>query len=44
LVLVILSFWVFHRNIYIGNALLIAFMAGVFYFEKDQLKALLLKK
>jgi len=43
-VLVILSFWVFHRNIYIGNALLIAFMAGVFYFEKDQLKALLLKK
>lgn len=44
LALVILSFWVFHRNIYIGNALLIAFMAGVFYFEKDQLKALLLKK
>jgi O-antigen/teichoic acid export membrane protein len=44
LVLVILSFWVFHRNIYIGNALLIAFMAGIYYVEKDQLKALLLKK
>ncbi|MBC7565962.1 MAG: polysaccharide biosynthesis C-terminal domain-containing protein, partial [Pedobacter sp.] len=43
-VLVILSFWVFNRNIYIGNALLIAFVAGVFYVEKDQLRALLLKK
>jgi O-antigen/teichoic acid export membrane protein len=43
-VLVILSFWVFNRNIYIGNALLLAFVAGVYYVEKDQLKALLLKK
>ncbi|MEJ7560380.1 MAG: polysaccharide biosynthesis C-terminal domain-containing protein [Pedobacter sp.] len=43
-VLVILSFWVFQRNIYIGNALLIAFIAGVFFFEKNQLRALLLKK
>jgi O-antigen/teichoic acid export membrane protein len=43
-VLVVLSFWVFHRNIYIGNALLIAFVAGVFFVEKNQLKALLLKK
>jgi len=43
-VLVVLSFWVFNRNIYIGNALLIAFIAGVFYVEKDQLRALLLKK
>jgi len=43
-ILVILSFWVFNRNIYIGNALLLAFLAGVVYFEKDQLKSILLKK
>ncbi|TDQ10061.1 lipopolysaccharide biosynthesis protein [Pedobacter metabolipauper] len=43
-ILVVLSFWVFNRNIYIGNALLIAFLAGVFYFEKDELKTLLFKK
>jgi O-antigen/teichoic acid export membrane protein len=43
-VLVVLSFWVFNRNIYIGNALLLAFLAGVVYFEKDQLKSILFKK
>lgn len=43
-VLVILSFWVFNRNIYIGNAMLIVFIAGVAYFEKDDLKAILFKK
>jgi len=43
-VLVILSFWVFNRNIYIGNALLLAFLGGIIYFEKDQLKSILLKK
>ncbi len=42
-VLVVLSFWVFNRNIYIGNTLLLVFLAGVIYFEKDQLK-LILKK
>lgn len=42
-VLVILSFWVFHRNIYIGNGLLILFLAGIFYMEKNDLKALLSK-
>ena len=42
-VLVVLSFWVFNRNIYIGNVLLLAFAAGVFYFEKDQLKSILIK-
>lgn len=41
MVLVVLSFWVFNRNIYIGNAMLLAFLAGVFYFEKDQLKSIL---
>nr|WP_294875217.1 polysaccharide biosynthesis C-terminal domain-containing protein [uncultured Pedobacter sp.] len=43
-VLVILSFWVFNRNIYIGNALLLAFFGGIIYFEKDQLKSILFKK
>jgi len=39
--IVILSFWVFYRNIYIGNAFLLAFAGGIFYVEKDQLKLLL---
>lgn len=43
-VLVVLSFWVFDRNIYIGNGLLLVFFAGVIYFEKDQLKLILKKK
>ena len=43
-VLVILSFWVFNRNIYIGNALLLAFLGGIIYVEKDQLKSILFKK
>ncbi|WP_316837566.1 oligosaccharide flippase family protein [Pedobacter nutrimenti] len=43
-VLVVLSFWIFNRNIYIGNALLLAFIGGIFYFEKDQLKTILFKK
>jgi O-antigen/teichoic acid export membrane protein len=42
--LVVLSFWVFNRNIYIGNALLLVFLAGVVYFEKDQLKLILKKR
>ncbi|MBB6501494.1 polysaccharide biosynthesis C-terminal domain-containing protein [Pedobacter cryoconitis] len=40
-VLVILSFWVFNRNIYIGNLLLLLFFAGIAYIEKDELKVLL---
>lgn len=43
-VLVVLSFWVFNRNIYIGNALLLVFVAVVVYFEKDELKLILKKK
>lgn len=43
-ILVILSFWVFNRNIYIGNAMLLVFIAGIAYFEKDDLKAILFKK
>jgi O-antigen/teichoic acid export membrane protein len=42
--LVVLSFWGFNRNIYIGNAMLIVFIAGIYYFEKDQLKTILFKK
>lgn len=40
-VMVALSFWVFHRNIYIGNGLLLLFFVGVFYIEKDEVKLLL---
>lgn len=43
-VLVILSFWVFNRNIYIGNAMLLVFIGGIAYLEKNELKAILLKK
>ena len=39
-----LSFYVFHSNILIGNGLFIIFLAGVIYFEKDQLKLILSKK
>jgi O-antigen/teichoic acid export membrane protein len=44
IVLVYLSFWVFHRNIYIGNALLLGFLAAIAYFEKKELKVILSKK
>lgn len=40
-VLVVLSFWVFHRNIYVGNGLLLLFLAGICYVEKDEVKVLL---
>ncbi|NQX40356.1 Membrane protein involved in the export of O-antigen and teichoic acid [Pedobacter steynii] len=43
-ILVILSFWVFNRNIYIGNAMLLVFIAGIAYLEKDELKVILFKK
>lgn len=35
------SFFIFHRNIYIGNAMLIVFVAGIFYVEKDGLMKIL---
>lgn len=35
------SFFIFNHNIYIGNAMLLAFIAGVFYFEKDDLRRIL---
>lgn len=40
-IIVFTSFFVFNRNIYIGNAMLIAFVAGIAYFEKNELIKLL---
>ncbi|SMC76582.1 lipopolysaccharide biosynthesis protein [Pedobacter africanus] len=41
IILVALSFWVFNRNIYIGNVLFLVFIAGSFYAEKKELKQIL---
>ncbi|WP_082489427.1 oligosaccharide flippase family protein [Pedobacter sp. Leaf176] len=41
IILVFSSFFVFNRNIYIGNAMLIAFVAGIAYFEKKDLLKIL---
>jgi len=40
-VIVFSSFFIFNRNIYIGNAMLIAFVAGIAYFEKKDLMKIL---
>jgi O-antigen/teichoic acid export membrane protein len=40
-VIVFSSFFIFNQNIYIGNALLIVFIFGIYYFEKDELKKIL---
>lgn len=42
-VLVYLSFYVFKRNIYIGDTLLLLFVATAFYFERTNLKAIFTK-
>jgi len=39
--LVVLSFWGFHRDLFIGNGLLLLFIGGIIYMEKDDLKVLL---
>jgi O-antigen/teichoic acid export membrane protein len=44
LVLVYLSFYIFKQNILIGNALLILFIAGIYFIEKDNVKKLLTSK
>lgn len=41
IILVFSSFFVFNRNIYIGNAMLIVFIAGIAYFEKNDLKKII---
>jgi len=40
-IIVFTSFFVFNRNIYIGNVMLIAFVGGIAYFEKNELIKLL---
>ncbi|MDQ1140487.1 MAG: polysaccharide biosynthesis C-terminal domain-containing protein [Pedobacter agri] len=40
-ILVFSSFFIFDRNIYIGNAMLIAFIAAIAYFEKKELTKML---
>lgn len=44
IVIVILSFNVFHRNLIIGNLLLLAFALGTIYFEWNNLKGIVQKK
>jgi hypothetical protein len=43
-VLVYLSFTVFKRNIFAGNALLLLFIGGAYYVERKELKAILIKR
>jgi O-antigen/teichoic acid export membrane protein len=40
-IIVFSSFFIFDKNIYIGNAMLIAFIGGIAYFEKDDLRKML---
>ena len=44
IVLVYLSFTVFKRNIFAGNALLLLFIGGAYYMERKELKAILSKR
>ncbi|GAB3919371.1 polysaccharide biosynthesis C-terminal domain-containing protein [Mucilaginibacter boryungensis] len=44
IILVYLSFYVFNRNIFVGNALLILFAGGAFLMEGKELKAILIKR
>jgi O-antigen/teichoic acid export membrane protein len=44
IILVYISFSVFHRNVFIGNALFIGFGAAALYLERKELIALLRKK
>jgi hypothetical protein len=40
-IIVFSSFFIFNRNIYIGNAMLIVFVVGIAYFEKNDLMKIL---
>ena len=40
-IIVFSSFFIFNRNIYLGNAMLVAFVAGAAYFEKKDLMKIL---
>ena len=39
-IVVYFSFYVFNRNLYIGDAMLLLYAAAAFYFERDNLKAI----
>jgi O-antigen/teichoic acid export membrane protein len=43
IIIVFLSFYLFNRNIFAGNALLLIFIATTFYFERKGLVAILRK-
>ncbi len=43
LVLVFLSFYVFRQNIFIGDGLLLAFMIGMTFFEREGLQKMIKK-
>jgi O-antigen/teichoic acid export membrane protein len=43
-ILVYLSFSVFKRNIFVGNAFLLLFVAGAYYAERKELKAIFIKR
>jgi len=44
IILVYLSFYVFNRNIFVGNALLLLFAGGALLMEGKELKAILIKR
>lgn len=44
LVLVCLSFYIFKQNIFIGNGLFFAFLLGIYFVEKDNIKKMLTSK
>jgi O-antigen/teichoic acid export membrane protein len=44
IVFVFVSFTIFKRNIFVGNGLLVLFVMGTLYFERDNLKAILNRK
>ncbi|MDB5109196.1 MAG: Polysaccharide biosynthesis protein [Mucilaginibacter sp.] len=44
ILLVYLSFYIFNRNIFVGNALLLIFVSAAFYFERNNLKAIFNKQ
>ncbi|TCC94250.1 polysaccharide biosynthesis protein [Pedobacter frigiditerrae] len=41
IIIVFSSFFIFNKNIYIGNALLLTFIVGIVYFEKNDLMKIL---
>ncbi len=43
-ILVFSSFFIFNHNIYIGNAMLLVFVAGIYYFEKADILKILKKE